>query len=139
MPELAWYAGNQRLEGAVVERAESRTFVSSEISIRVDRSDNGKSYHCRAKNKAREKPFTRSVRLQGAVHISLLIVENSGVLYDLYAAVRFPPRRVEVEVSPSSPVVGSRASLRCWTDPSSPGTKLVTQHSTQVFTKAQQT
>ena len=45
-----------------------------------------------------------------------------------YTAVRFPPRRVEVEVSPSSPVVGSRASLRCWTDPSSPGTKLVTQH-----------
>ena len=63
LPGLEWLAGNKKVEGAKIEKAESGTFVSSEISIKVDRSDNGKTYHCRAQNKATREPFTKSVQL----------------------------------------------------------------------------
>ena len=63
LPTLEWLAGNKKVEGAKIEKAESGTFVSSEISIKVDRSDNGKAYHCRAQNKATQKPFTKSIQL----------------------------------------------------------------------------
>ena len=99
LPKLEWFAGNKKVEGAEIEKAESGTFVSSEISIRSDRSDNGKTYHCRARNKATKEPVIKSVQM----------------------AVSFPPRRVEIEVEPESPVAGSRAVLRCRTDSSSPG------------------
>ena len=63
LPQLEWVAGNKRIEAAKIEKAESGTFVSSEISIKVDRSDNGKTYRCRAQNKATREPFTKSVQL----------------------------------------------------------------------------
>ena len=63
LPRLEWFAGNKKVEGAKIEKAESGTFVSSEISIKVDRSDNGKTYRCRAQNKATREPFTKSVQL----------------------------------------------------------------------------
>ena len=63
LPTLEWLAGNKKVEGAKIEKAESGTFVSSEISIKVDRSDNGKAYHCRAQNKATQEPFTKSIQL----------------------------------------------------------------------------
>lgn len=63
LPTLEWRAGNKKVEGAKIEKAESGTFVSSEISIKVDRSDNGKAYHCRAQNKATQEPFTKSIQL----------------------------------------------------------------------------
>ena len=63
LPTLEWLAGNKKVEGAKIEKAESGTFVSSEISIKVDRSDNGKAYHCKAQNKATQEPFTKSIQL----------------------------------------------------------------------------
>ena len=63
LPKLEWFAANKKVEGAKIEAAKSGTFVSSEISIKVDRSDNGKTYRCRAQNKATREPFTKSVQL----------------------------------------------------------------------------
>lgn len=101
LPRLEWFAGNKKVEGAKIEKAESGTFVSSEISIKVDRSDNGKTYYCRAQNKATQKPFTRSVQL----------------------SVSFPPSKIEIDVEPENPVVGNVAQLQCKTDSTSPQVK----------------
>ena len=103
LPHLEWFAGNKKVEGAKIEKAESGTFVSSEISIKVDRSDNGKTYHCRAQNKATQEPFTKSVQLK----------------------VNFPPTKVEIEVEPENPVAGSVASLKCKADSANPQVKIV--------------
>ena len=103
LPHLEWFAGNKKVEGAKIEKAESGTFVSSEISIKVDRSDNRKTYHCRAQNKATQEPFTKSVQLQ----------------------VSFPPSKVEIEVEPENPVEGNVAKLKCKTDSASPQVKIV--------------
>ena len=72
LPELEWFAGDKKVGGAKLEKAESGAFVTSEISIKVDRSDNGKSYECKAKSEATKEPFRKSVALK----------------------VSFPPRRV---------------------------------------------
>ena len=102
LPKLEWFAGNKKVEGAKIEAAKSGTFVSSEISIKVDRSDNLKTYHCTARNKATTKPVIRSVEL----------------------TVSFPPTSVEIEVEPESPRVGTKAVLQCRTDSSSPGVSI---------------
>ena len=98
LPKLEWFAGNKKVEGAKIEAAESGTFVSSEISIKVDRSDNGKTYRCTGRNKASTEPVSKSVQL----------------------TVSFPPRSVEIEVEPDSPMVGTKAVVKCRTDSSSP-------------------
>ena len=103
LPHLEWFAGNNKVEGARIEKAESGTFVSSEISIRVDRDDNGKEYQCSAQNLATRTPVTRSVQLQ----------------------VTFPASKVEIEVEPQHPVEGSAATLRCTTDSSFPESQIV--------------
>ena len=102
LPKLEWFAGNKKVEGAKIEAAKSGTFVSSEISIKVDRSDNGKTYHCTARNKATTEPVIKSVQL----------------------TVSFPPRSVEIEVEPESPMVGTKAVVQCRTDSSSPGVSI---------------
>ena len=99
LPKLEWFAANKKVEGAKIEAAKSGTFVSSEISIKVDRSDNGKTYRCTARNKATTDPVSKSVQL----------------------TVSFPPRSVEIAVEPESPLVGSQALVQCRTDSSSPG------------------
>ena len=99
LPELEWFAGDKKVGGAKIEKAESGAYVSSEISIKVDRSDNRKSYNCQAKSEASKEPFRKSV------------------------ALKVPPRRVKVEVEPESPIVGNPAVLKCLTDSSSPNTK----------------
>ena len=114
LPKLEWFAGNKKVEGAEIEKAESGTFVSSEISIRADRSDNGKTYHCTARNKATKQPVIKSLQL----------------------AVSFPPRRVEIEVEPESPVVGSQAVLTCRTDSSSPGVSITWYRDNQTISEA---
>ena len=103
LPELEWFAGNKKVGGAKLEKAESGAYVSLEISIKVDRSDNGKSYKCQAKSEASEEPFRKSVALK----------------------VSFPPRRVKVEVEPESPIVGKPAVLKCLTDSSNPDTQIL--------------
>ena len=102
LPQLEWFAANKKVEGAKIEAAASGTFVSSEISIKVDRSDNGKTYQCTARNKASTEPVSKSVEL----------------------TVSFPPRTVEIEVEPVSPKVGSTAVVRCRTGSSSPGVSI---------------
>ena len=111
LPKLEWFAGNKKVEGAEIEKAESGTFVSSEISIRADRTDNGKTYHCTARNKATAQPVVKSVQL----------------------AVSFPPRTVEIEVEPESPVQDSQAVLRCRTDSSSPGVSITWYRDNQIM------
>lgn len=106
LPELEWFAADKKVEGAKIEKAESGTFVSSEISIKVDRSDNGKSYQCKAKSEATEEPFRKSVALK----------------------VSFPPTRVKVEVEPESPIEGNPAVLKCLTDSSSPDVEILWWH-----------
>ena len=103
LPELEWFAGDKKVGGAKLEKAESRAFVSSEISIKVDRSDNGKSYECKAKSAATKEPFRKSFALK----------------------VSFPPRRVKVEVEPKNPIVGKPAVLKCLTDSSNPNTEIL--------------
>ena len=103
LPELEWFAGDKKVGGAKLEKAESGAYVSLEISIKVDRSDNGKSYKCQAKSEASEEPFRKSVALK----------------------VSFPPRRVKVEVEPESPIVGKPAVLKCLTDSSNPDTQIL--------------
>ena len=103
LPELEWFAGDKKVGGAKIEKAESGAYVSSEISIKVDRSDNGKSYKCQAKSEATKEPFRKRVVLK----------------------VSFPPRRVKVGVNPESPTEGSQAVLKCLTDSSSPNTEII--------------
>jgi len=111
LPKLEWFAGNKKVEGAKIEAAKSGTFVSSEISIKVDRSDNLKTYHCTARNKATTKPVIKSVEL----------------------TVSFPPTSVEIEVEPESPRVGTKAVLQCRTDSSSPGVSFLGTGTTTSF------
>ena len=106
LPELEWFAADKKVEGAKIEKAESGTFVSSEISIKVDRSDNRKSYQCKAKSEATEEPFRKSVALK----------------------VSFPPTRVKVEVEPESPIEGNPAVLKCLTDSSNPDVEILWWH-----------
>ena len=103
LPQLEWFAGNDKVEGAQIEKSESGTFVSSEISIKVDRVDNGRMYRCSAENKATPRPVTKSVQL----------------------FVTFPPTKVEIESEPRHPVEGSTAMLRCTSDSSLPQVEMI--------------
>ena len=115
LPKLEWFAGNKKVEGAKIEAAKSGTFVSSEISIKVARSDNGKTYQCTARNKATTEPVSKSVQL----------------------TVSFPPKTVEIEVEPKSPKVGTKALVRCRTSSSSPGVSIAWYRDNNLLSGAQ--
>ena len=52
------------------------------------------------------------------------------------ASISLPPRRVEIEVEPESPVEGSQAVLTCRTDSSSPGVSITWYRDNQTISEA---
>jgi hypothetical protein len=107
LPKLEWFAGDVKLENAVVEEGGAESYVSSEITVRVDRADNGRTYECRGTNDAiPDSPVKRAFRM----------------------AVEFPPRIVDISVAPENPVEGQSAVLTCRTDSSNPEVDLRWRH-----------
>ena len=100
LPTLEWFAGDTKLANPTVDRGESEAYVSAEIRVTIDRSDNERVYECRGHNAANPKqPVTRRVNM----------------------TVVFPPRLLNITVSPAKPVEGEPAVLTCVTDTSRPG------------------
>ena len=103
LPTLEWFGGAVKLEDAVVDKGASDSYVSSEIVVKVDRSDNDKVYQCKGNNDANpDAPVTKSFKM----------------------SVEFPPRVLDINVNPEKPVEGESAVLTCVTDTSSPGVNL---------------
>ena len=112
LPDLEWFAGNKKVETSRIKKVDSGAFVQSEISVKVDRSDNGKVFQCRAKSEATEKPLVKSVSMK----------------------VSFPPTKVNIVSEPKSSLVGSKATLKCQTDSSFPNTDIIWwQNSKQIL------
>lgn len=91
------------MENTIPDVGESDSYVSSEIFVKIDRSDNDKVYECRGVNEANpDTPVTKSFKM----------------------AVEFPPRILTITVDPEKPVEGKSAVLTCITDTSSPGVEM---------------
>ena len=107
LPKLDWFAGDVKVENAVVEEGGAESYISSEITVRVDRADNDRAYECRGINDAiPDSPVKRGFRM----------------------AVEFPPRVVDISVEPANPVEGQSAVLTCKTDSSNPAVELRWRH-----------
>ena len=107
LPTLEWFAGDEAIKDAVVDTGASESFVSSEITVKVDRSDNDKVYECRGKNEANpETPVKKSFKM----------------------SVEFPPRILTINVDPENPVEGKSAVLTCVTDSSNPNVTMRWRH-----------
>jgi hypothetical protein len=103
LPSLHWFAGGQILEeGVTRETGASGTFVSAELALSVAREDHQRLYECRAGNEATEVAVGSSVRIQ----------------------VAFPPKNLQIRVTPEHPKVGVEATLTCEAGPANPPPKL---------------
>ncbi|XP_023332616.1 nephrin isoform X4 [Eurytemora carolleeae] len=103
LPTLEWFSGDTKMENTIPDVGESDSYVSSEIFVKIDRSDNDKVYECRGVNEANpDTPVTKSFKM----------------------AVEFPPRILTITVDPEKPVEGKSAVLTCITDTSSPGVEM---------------
>ena len=112
LPSLEWFAGGIKLDSAKVDKGEADSYVSSEILVTVDRADNAKKYECKGKNEANpDAPVTRSLRM----------------------SVEFPPRVLNITVSPPKPVEGESAVLTCVTDTSNPGVSIRWRHNGDIL------
>ena len=99
LPTLEWSAGGEAIADAVVDKGASDSFVSSEITVKVDRTDNAKLYECKGKNEANpDTPVVKSFKM----------------------SVEYPPRVLSITVDPEKPVEGKSAVLTCVTDASNP-------------------
>ena len=113
LPTLEWTAGGEPIADAVVDTGASDSFVSSEITIKVDRTDNAKIYECRGKNEANP---------------------DTPVIKNFKMAVEFPPRVLTITVDPEKPVEGKSAVLTCVTDTSNPNVTMRWRHNGEVLT-----
>lgn len=112
LPKLEWFAGGTKLENAAVDEGESESYISSEIHVKADRSDNGKVYECRGMNDANpDTPVTKSFKM----------------------SVEFAPRVLLISVDPEKPVEGKSAVLTCVTDSSSPGVTMQWRHNGNIL------
>ncbi len=112
LPTLEWTAGGEPIADAVVDKGASDSFVSSEIKIKVDRTDNAKVYECRGKNEANP---------------------DTPVIKNFKMAVEFPPRILTITVDPEKPVEGKSAVLTCVTDSSNPNVTMRWRHNGEVL------
>ena len=103
LPSLEWYRGGTYINATTTDRGESESYVSSEIHVKVSRTDNQLDYECRGQSEANpDNPVTKKISM----------------------TVQFPPHQLYISVEPENPVEGKSAVLTCKTDSSNHGVSL---------------
>ena len=101
--DLKWFRGDEELTDSVTIKGEDETYSKSELTITVNRKDNGKDYRCEASNSATSEPLKTSVPM----------------------AVLFKPSIVTISVDPEEPKAGQKAILTCESGSSNPAARII--------------
>ena len=120
LPKLVWKVGGEDVgsQEEIVTKDEDGTeiSISSEMTITMDRSDNGKTYKCKAKENKKK----------GKVLLSK----------DITFKVNFLPRTVDIE-QPESLVEKMLANFTCTSQPSNPSVEIVWRYNNNILEAGQ--
>ena len=115
LADLTWFRGDEELSQAVTVKGENGDYSKSDLTITVNRKDNGQAYKCKASNSATDEnsqqPLTTSLPL----------------------SVRFKPESVKITVEPAEPKAGQKANLICESGTSNPQSRIVWRYKHETY------
>ena len=120
LPKLIWRVDGEDVDGQeeIIIKDEDGTeiSISSEMTITIDRSDNGKTYKCKAKENKKKGKILRCQRCSK----------------DITFKVNFLPRTVDIE-QPESLVEKMQANFTCTSQPSNPSVEIVWRYNNNIM------
>ena len=119
LPKLVWFRGSKEVEvqstDELLDEDKNQLSVSSEISVTVDRNENGKKYKCKAEIEGKKKKYYDD------------LTEKVKLL------VNFLPETVDITVTPEKLVENKVANLTCTSKPSNPAVDIIWHYNDKIL------